>query len=115
MAISTIKYENSLNITPTYTASSSVTVRSLYVHRCGSMVAVDLYFDVTTALSNNTDVITFTQDLPKPCSNYAFAVIRSIGGNIGSVSIERVSANKIRAWGTVPVGTYYYAQIVYMV
>lgn len=115
MATSTIKHENSVNITPSnYTASSSINVRRFFAHRSGNVVAVDLYFDVTTALANNQVLISFTDALPLPCGNYVFAIVRAINGNIGSVSIERADTKKITAWGAVPVGAYYYAQFVYM-
>ena len=116
MATSIIKHENALNITPTsYTASSSINIRSFSVFRSGNVVVVNLYFDVTTALSNNQVMVSFANALPQPCGAYAFTVIRSIGGNVGSASLERADATKIKAWGAVPAGTYYYVQFVYIV
>lgn len=116
MASGTIKYLDKVTDLPiTATAGSGVTIRRFNFHRMGRIVFGEIYFDVTSALSNNAVVVTIDGSLPRPYDLYATAVARNVSGSFGMLSIGRVDgSDSIKAWGTIPVGTYNYANFVYV-
>lgn len=114
MASGIIKYSDNVTDLPiTATAVSGVTIRRFNFHRMGRIVFGEIYFDVTSAVSNNAPIATLNSNLPKPYDLYATAVVRNLSGSFGMLSIERVDSGSIKAWGTIPVGTYNYAQFTY--
>lgn len=91
-----------------------MTIRTYRFIRVGKIVFVDVYFDTTAQIANNARILTFTKALPKPINKYAIGACRSVSGNFALVSIEDNNPNYVAAWGPIPAGTYYYAQMVYV-
>lgn len=98
----------------TNTAGANVSIRGCVVHTMGKIVQVDAYFDVSATLSNNATIIQFGSNLPRPVSIYAIGAARSLSGATAIFSIEGVAPNCIKAWGSIPAGTYYYVQFIFL-
>ena len=101
-------------ITFTYTAGSNVSVRGCNAIRMGPVVTIAFYFDATAQLSNNAVLIQFSTALPKPKTQYAVATAKAINNSIATLSIDRADSYDLKAWGSIPQGSYYYAQLIYL-
>ena len=114
-AIANLGIENVTDLPITATAGSGVELRLFSFHKIGRIVFGELYFDATSDLSNNADIVSVDSGVPNPYVQYAIAPVHSIPGtSIGEVGIGRGDNTAIRSWGTIPAGTYYYAQFVYV-
>lgn len=114
-AIANLGIENVTDLPITATAGSGVTLLRFSFHKTGRIVFGELYFDVTSELSNNAVIVSVDSGLPNPYIQYAIAPVHSIpGSSIGEVHIGRGDNTAIRAWGTIPVGSYYYAHFIYV-
>lgn len=100
--------------TVSYTAGANVSIRAFTCVRIGKLVELNLYFDATAQIVNNGHIVDITDGLPTPMGAYATGVARAINGSFALVSLERSHNNYITSWGTIPVGTYYYAKLLYM-
>ena len=93
------------------TAGANVSTRGVVAYRSGNIVVVE----VNSAISNNGTIVQFSSGLPQPVSLYATAFARSLNGDMAMISLEAADTTEIRAWGTVPQGSYYYALFTYVV
>ena len=107
-------YENVRNLSITATAGSGVTIRDFGFHQRGRIVFGYIYFDITSALYINATIATLSDRLPNPYDPYATASLCNLSGPAGMAYIERGKSNMIRTWGETPVGTYNYAQFIYV-
>lgn len=102
---------DTLTLTPT--VASGVTSRGFNAYKCGALVIVSAYFDLTRSFANNERIVTFDEFLPAMVGSYAVAMVHSVSTQSGMISIGVNDTNNIKAWGTIPSGTYYYAQLLY--
>lgn len=100
-----------LNLSPT--VASGVTSRGFNAFKSGSLVIVNAYFDLTRSFSNNERIVTFNEFLPTMVGSYAVAMIHSVSTQSGMISIGVNETNNIKAWGTIPSGSYYFGQLIY--
>lgn len=98
----------------TYTPGANVTIRGVNILKSGQSVFVTVYFDTSAQISNNGTIMTFSKSLPTPISLYVISAVRSITGTDGMISIEKNDITKIKSWGPLPSGTYYYASFMYL-
>ena len=113
MATGTIRYlDNVTDLPITATAGSGVTIRSFNFHKIGRIVFGYIYFDVTSALSDNSLIATLSSGLPELYDPYATAAVCS-SGSVGMVYIGK-ARNAIKTWGPISTGTENYAQFVYV-
>lgn len=112
-AIANLGIEAVRDLTYTTTPASGITIRDFKMHEVGKIAFGSLYFDVTSAFSANSTIITFNNSLPLPLDNFAVACVRS-GGSDGMLYIGRDNRNIIRTWSSLPVGSYYYAEFMYV-
>ena len=113
-AIANLGIETVRDLTYTPTPASGVTIREFKFHQVGKIAFGDLYFDVTSTLSADSTIVTLNNSLPLPLDTYAVASIRSVSGSNGELYIGRDNRNIIRAWGSLPAGSYYYAEFMYV-
>ena len=119
MASGTIKdmgliLRNIETLSYTTTVSSGVTLRGSEVKRFGKVVMLSLYVDITSAKANNSVIITYNKNLPKPATQYATTTGVNLDGKWSMISLERNNLTQLLAWGTIPVGTYTYYQFSYL-
>ena len=100
-----------LTLTPT--VASGVTSRGFTAYKSGSLVIVNAYFDLTRSFANNERIVTFNKFLPAMVGSYAVSAIHSVATQEGFISIGVNETNNIKAWGTIPSGSYYYGQLMY--
>lgn len=100
-------------ITLTPTVTSGVTSRGFTAFKSGSLVIVNAYFDLTRSFANNERIVTFNEFLPAMVGSYAVSSIHSVATQEGFISIGVNETNNIKAWGTIPSGSYYYGQLMY--
>lgn len=116
MATGSIK--NILKVTTipiSYTAGANVSIRAFAAYRSGSIVVVEVYFDVSAAISNNGIILNFSSGLPVPVTGYVTASVRgALNNSMALVSLEAADTTKIVAWGAISVGEYYYASFNYV-
>lgn len=99
----------------TATAGSGVTIRSVNFRKMGRIVFGHIYFDITSALHINAPIATLSGSLPNPYDPYAIAPFCNLSGPAGMAFIARGQSDLIKTWGETPVGTYYYAQFMYVI
>lgn len=115
MASGTIKYLDKVTDLPiTATAESGVTIHDFHFYKRGKIIFGYIYFDVTSALSNDTTIATLSDRLPNPYGTYATASFCNLSGAAGMAYIKVGQSNVIKAWGATPAGTYNYAQFIYV-
>ena len=107
-------YENVTDLSITATAGTGVTIRGFGFHQRGRIVFGYIYFDITSALYINAPIATLSGSLPNPYDLYAIAPLCNLSGPAGMAYIARGQSNVIKTWGETPVGTYNYAQFVYV-
>ena len=100
--------------TVSYTAGENINVRALTCVKLGKLVELNFYFDATEQITNNAHIVDITDGLPKPIGSYATGAARAVNGSFTLVSLERVHNTYLQSWGTTPVGTYYYAKLLYI-
>lgn len=116
MATGTIKNSYAVkNLEYTVTPESGISIRGFAMREMGKLAFGSLYFDVTSAISSGGDIATLNRDLPQPIGGYAVASVCNSVGTPGMVYIVRGTSNKIKAWSSLPVGNYYYAQFIYAI
>lgn len=115
MASGTIKNVDLRQLYYTMTPSSKITLRTTpYVHRYGQVIQIDCYFNVTSAVSNNENIITINNNLPRPVAQYAVATIRNLANSFAMVQLSYADSKHIQAWGSIPTGEYNYFNMVYL-
>ena len=112
-AIEKLGIEKVTNLNITATAGSGVTINAFNFHKRGEIVFGYIFFNVTSALTNNAVIATLSSSLPAPYDLFATAIMRAGDSSFGMVKIDRDDPSKITALGSIAVGQYYYASFIY--